>query len=59
MNESGTDSAESIGKVLSGRRVADVIRSLVNARGLQLECSRVLNEALLVPVPIYGSKTML
>ena len=26
------------------------IRSLVNARGLQLECARVLHETLLVPV---------
>ena len=35
------------------------IRSLVNARDLQLECARVLHETLLVPVLIYGSETML
>ena len=43
----------------SGRRVASAIRSLVNARYLQLECARVLHETLLVPVLMYGSKTML
>ena len=43
----------------SERRVADAIRSLVNARDLQLECSRVLHETLLVPVLTYGSETML
>ena len=40
-------------------RVAGAIRPLVNARDLQLECARVLHETLLVPVPTYGSKTML
>ena len=43
----------------SGRRVAGAIRSLVNARDLQLECARVLHETLLVPVLMYGSETML
>ena len=37
-------------KVVSGRRVAGANRSLVNARYLQLECTRVLHETLLVPV---------
>ena len=39
-------------KVVSGRRrrVTDAIRSLVNARDLQFECARVLDEALIVPV---------
>ena len=32
------------------------IRSLVNGRSPQLECARVLHEALLVPVPMYGSE---
>ena len=41
------------------RQVAGAIRSLVNARNLQLECARVLYETLLVPVLMYGSKTML
>ena len=31
-------------KVESGRRILGIIRSLVNARGLQLEFSRVLHE---------------
>ena len=43
----------------SGRRVAGVMRSLVNARDLQLECARVLHESLLVPVLTYGSEIML
>ena len=43
----------------SGRRVAGAIRSLLNAMDLQLECARVLHEALLVPVLMYDSETML
>ena len=43
----------------NGRRVAGAIRSLVNARGLQLECARVLHETLFVPVLKYGSETMI
>ena len=42
-----------------GRSVASVIRHLVNARDLQLECARVLHEILLVFVFIYSSETML
>ena len=41
------------------RRVAGGIRSLVNARDLQLECARVLHKTLLVPVLTYGNETML
>ena len=41
------------------RRVAGAIRSLVNARDLQLEFSRVLRETLAVPVLTYGSETIL
>ena len=52
LDESGTYEAECSRKVVSGRRVADAIRSL------QLECARVLNESLLVPVLTYGSETM-
>ena len=40
----------------SGKRVAGA--TLVNARSLQLECTRVLDESLLVPVLKYGSETM-
>ena len=43
----------------SARRVAGAIRSLVNARDLQLECSRVLRETLFVPVLIYRSERMI
>ena len=39
-----TDEAECSRKVANGRRVAGAIRSLVNARGLQLECVKVLHE---------------
>ena len=59
MEESGTDEAECHRKVASGRRVAGVIKSLVNARDLQLECARVLYESLLVPVLTYGNETMI
>ena len=38
-----TDEAECNRKVANGRRVADAIRSLVNATSLQLECGRVLH----------------
>ena len=56
MDESGIDEVECSRKVASGRRVASVIRSLVDASILQLECARVLHESLLVPVK-YGSET--
>ena len=36
LDESGTDEAKCSRKVTSGRKVAGAIRSLVNARGLQL-----------------------
>ena len=39
LDESGTDRAECSRKVASGRRVVGAIRSLVNARDLQLECT--------------------
>ena len=58
-DESGTDEAECSRKVASGRRVSDAIRSLVNARTLQLECARVFHESLLVPVFTYGNETMI
>ena len=41
--------------MVSGRSVAGEIRSPVNARDLQLECSSVLHETLLVPFLMYGS----
>ena len=44
LDESGTDEAECSRKVASGRKVASAIGFLVNAKGLKLECTRVLNE---------------
>ena len=44
---------------MSGRKVTDAIRSIVNAMDLQLECARVLHEALLAPLLTYGSETIL
>ena len=41
-------------KVESGRRVTGIIRSLVKARSLQLECAMVFHELLLVPVLTDG-----
>ena len=58
MDELGADGAECSRKVASGRRVAGVIRSLVNTRALQLECARVFHETLFVPVLMYGNETM-
>ena len=55
LDKSGTYEAE-CNKVTSGRRVAGAIRSLGNARSLQLECVMVLHESLLVPVLTYGSE---
>ena len=49
---SGTNKAEFRSKVVSGRRISVVIRSLVNAKGLQFECAKV------VPLLMYGSETM-
>ena len=46
-------------KVVSGKRITGAIRSLVNARDLQLQCAKVLHETLLVFVFMYGNETML
>ena len=59
MDKSGIDGADCKMKVVSRRRVAGAIRSLVNARDLQLECARVLHETLLVLALMYGSETMI
>ena len=40
----GTDGAECSRKVAIGRRVAGDIRSLVNARDLEIECPRFLHD---------------
>ena len=59
LDESGPDGAEYRRKVASEKRVAGACRSLVNARGLQLVCARVLHETLLVPVLMYSSETII
>ena len=55
LDESGIYVAECRRHVESVRKVTDAIRSLVNAKDLQLECARVLHKALFVPVLLYGS----
>ena len=59
LDESGTDGAECSKKVASGRRVAGLIRSLVNARDFWIECSRALHKTFLVPILMYSSEVML
>ena len=43
----------------SGRKVTGTIRFLVNGRHLQLECTRVLHEVLLMPLLLYGSEKII
>ena len=57
LDESGIDEPDCSRKVASGRRVAVAIRSVVNPTSLQLEWTRVLYDALLVPVLTYGSES--
>ena len=59
LDESGTDGEEFSRKVTSWRRVVGVIRSLVNAMSLQLECARVLHELFLGFILMYGSEIMI
>ena len=59
LDELGTDEAECSRKVACCRRVAHAVRSLVNVRSMQLECSKVLQKSFLVPVFAYGSETMI
>ena len=44
-------------KVTSGRKDAGTISSLVKARGLRLECARVLCKELLMLVLLYVNET--
>ena len=59
LNKSGIDEPKCHRKVANGSRVAGAIRSLGNARDLQIECVRVLHETLLLHVLMYGSETMI
>ena len=59
LDESGAGEAEFSRKGESVRRVAGGIRSLFNVQSLQLECTKVFHESLLVPVLKYGNETMI
>ena len=59
LDESGTNEAQCSRKMTSGRRAAATVSSPVNAKGLQLDCARVLHDILLVPVLMYDSETMI
>ena len=50
LNETGIYGAECHWKVAKGRKFVGALRSLVNARSLQLECARMLHEALIMSV---------
>ena len=43
----------------SRRNVAGALRFIVNARGLQPECARVLQETLILSVLMYDSETLI
>ena len=58
LNGGGIDVTECHKKVTSGRKVAGAIRSLLNARALQLVCTRVLHEALLMTALLFSSETI-
>ena len=59
MDESGTNEAKCSRKVVNGKRDVGAFRSLVNARGLQLQYARVLHESQLVLILKYGSEKMI
>ena len=46
-------------KMWSGKEVASAIRPLINVRGLQVECVRVLHEELIIPLLLYNRETMI
>src|SRR5678815_5560557 len=58
LDEKGTDDAECSRKVVNGRKVTGANKSLVNVKGLNLECARVLHVGMLLPVLMYSSETM-
>ena len=59
LNESGTADAKCRRKVASRRKVTGAIISLVNSRGLLLECAKMLQEGLLVSVLLYVVETII
>ena len=46
----GIGYAEGYKEMASGKTVADAMRSLLNVKGLQIECAKNLHEALIVLV---------
>lgn len=50
LNEKGTDDADNSRKVVKYRKVTSAIESFGNAKGLSLECNRVLHEDSLLPM---------
>lgn len=58
LNVKGNDEADCENKVVQGRKVSGAIRALVNAKGMSVECARVLHESMLVPTLVYGSEVM-
>ena len=59
LDESVIDKTEFCRKVEKGRRVPDVIRSLVNAADLKLKYARLFNETFFVSILMYGNKTLI
>ena len=59
LDKKATDDAECSKKVVNYRKVAGAIKSLVDVKGLSLECTRVLHEGMLLPVLMYTSETMI
>ena len=55
VDEKGTDDAECSMKVVNGRKMAGAIKSLVDAKGISLECARVLHDAITCIVVILWS----
>ena len=44
---------------MNGRKVTGAIRSLVNAKSLELACAMVLRETFFVPVLLYDSEIVI
>src|SRR5678816_842231 len=58
VDEKGPNDAECSMKVVNGRKMAGAIKSLVDVKGISLECARVLHDGMLLPVLMYSSETM-
>ena len=59
LDESGADVTKYCTVVVSGRKVAGKIRSLVNEKTLQPKYAKVLHEALFMLVLPYGNEKMI